>query len=168
MKTCSICGISKNISEYHKKSNSKDGLRSWCRECASARDKEYRRKNREKINKQRRESRQNNPQKYKDEMRRWVEANPNRKNEFEAKRRASKRDNGIYKILKRDLERLYASPCIYCGSVERITADHVIPLSRGGTHGIGNLVPACIKCNINKGTRTVMEWRTCSASPYRA
>lgn len=33
--------------------------------------------------------------------------------------------------------------------------DHVIPVSRGGPHVLGNLMPACEDCNGRKGTRVV-------------
>lgn len=32
-----------------------------------------------------------------------------------------------------------------------LTVDHLIPLSRGGTHKRSNLVPACRDCNQQKG-----------------
>lgn len=42
--------------------------------------------------------------------------------------------------------------CAYCGCVpDRITMDHVIPLSRGGNHTASNVVPACGPCNSRKG-----------------
>jgi 5-methylcytosine-specific restriction endonuclease McrA len=50
--------------------------------------------------------------------------------------------------------------CAYCYkpfSVEELTIDHMIPLSRGGTNTIDNLVPACISCNSRKGTKTPLE-----------
>ena len=37
--------------------------------------------------------------------------------------------------------------------------DHVIPRVQGGTSAIENLVPACAKCNGDKGGRTPEEWR---------
>jgi len=56
-----------------------------------------------------------------------------------------------------ELLALLNGPCSYCGlGAESI--DHVIPLSRGGQHSIGNIVGACIPCNQRKGTKTVMEW----------
>ncbi|MEN9791425.1 MAG: hypothetical protein RLZZ63_1083 [Gemmatimonadota bacterium] len=45
--------------------------------------------------------------------------------------------------------------CVYCGTglgLEHATLDHVIPLSRGGTHHPGNLVAACQPCNQLKGS----------------
>lgn len=52
-----------------------------------------------------------------------------------------KRDNGI---------------CVYCGE-PATTADHVIPVSRGGTDDRSNLVAACAICNGAKGDKMPAE-----------
>lgn len=49
--------------------------------------------------------------------------------------------------------------CVYCGSRERLSIDHVVPLTKGGTNDFSNLVTACISCNSSKGAKTVDEWR---------
>src|SRR5262245_23421746 len=49
--------------------------------------------------------------------------------------------------------------CFYCGSKERITVDHVIPLSRGGSNFMHNKLPACYKCNHAKGALGFAAWR---------
>lgn len=50
---------------------------------------------------------------------------------------------------------LYENSCAYCGKELTdsfdCTQDHVIPLSKGGTHSIDNVVPACRVCNARKG-----------------
>lgn len=48
--------------------------------------------------------------------------------------------------------------CIYCGSQEQPTMDHLTPLARGGNHTAENVAPACRPCNSSKGARTVQEW----------
>ena len=48
-----------------------------------------------------------------------------------------------------------AYTCQYCGETpgrHLLTVDHVIPRSRGGTHGWENLVTACTRCNQQKGS----------------
>ena len=50
----------------------------------------------------------------------------------------------------------YGGECVYCGGTAD-TRDHVIPLSRGGTNSIDNIVPACRSCNARKGNRD--DWR---------
>lgn len=42
--------------------------------------------------------------------------------------------------------------CVYCGD-EPEHVDHFVPLTLGGSHAVGNLVPACGTCNLRKGGR---------------
>lgn len=49
--------------------------------------------------------------------------------------------------------------CTYCGSTDRIEADHRIPLCRGGSNDISNILPACRSCNRRKHRRTETEFR---------
>lgn len=58
---------------------------------------------------------------------------------------------------KRVLRRLRTAPCTYCQGPGG-TVDHVIPLSRGGQHAEGNLVPACRSCNSSKSDKLLIEW----------
>jgi hypothetical protein len=55
-------------------------------------------------------------------------------------------------------DRWTGSPCAYC-SAPSTTIDHVLPISRGGTNYIGNLVPCCKPCNSSKCDLTLTEWR---------
>jgi hypothetical protein len=47
--------------------------------------------------------------------------------------------------------------CQYCGEAAGC-ADHVVPLSRGGTNEEDNLVACCLPCNSSKCDRLVGEW----------
>lgn len=49
--------------------------------------------------------------------------------------------------------------CLRCGASSRLTVDHVIPLSRGGTNDSANLQTLCRKCNASKGNRTCDDYR---------
>lgn len=55
-------------------------------------------------------------------------------------------------VLRRD-----RSTCQYCGNSKKLTLDHVIPRSKGGTHTWDNVVIACETCNHRKGNRTPVE-----------
>jgi 5-methylcytosine-specific restriction endonuclease McrA len=54
-------------------------------------------------------------------------------------------------VLHRDGHR-----CQYCGK-DADSIDHVIPRSRGGTHTWENVVAACRRCNLAKGSRLLPE-----------
>lgn len=50
--------------------------------------------------------------------------------------------------------------CFYCGCKGvLLTRDHAVPLVRGGSNDIANIVPACGSCNSAKGTLTAEEFR---------
>ena len=52
--------------------------------------------------------------------------------------------------------------CHYCGCrfsfVDDAEIDHVVPVSRGGTTELENLVLACASCNGSKGTMDAEEF----------
>ena len=56
-------------------------------------------------------------------------------------------------ILQRD-----SNCCQYCGEKkEKLSIDHIMPKSRGGIDSWENVITACLKCNIKKGSRTPSE-----------
>jgi 5-methylcytosine-specific restriction endonuclease McrA len=48
--------------------------------------------------------------------------------------------------------------CAYCGVHGDLHMEHVIPISKGGEHHLGNIVPACQRCNYSKATSEVQAW----------
>ena len=57
----------------------------------------------------------------------------------------------LHKAAKKRSFRLYGKACVYCGSKENLTVDHLLPRSKfGSSHDI-NVVPACSQCNLRKG-----------------
>lgn len=91
--------------------------------------------------------------------REWNARHPERVVEMAARRRARLASAATYTVSDREAARLRNSDCYYCGALGPGTIDHVVPLSRGGTHGVGNLVPCCRTCNTSKGTKFLSEWR---------
>jgi len=62
-------------------------------------------------------------------------------------------------VNRREVLRRDGHACQYCGSARRLTLDHVIPRSQGGSHTWENVVAACEACNHRKGSRTPQEAR---------
>ncbi len=66
-------------------------------------------------------------------------------------------------ILRRDHHK-----CQYCGSTKRLTIDHILPRSKGGTHTWDNVAAACERCNSLKGDRTPEEAKMPLRTPAKA
>lgn len=50
--------------------------------------------------------------------------------------------------------------CAYCRDESGpFEIDHIIPVTRGGSHALDNLCVACKPCNSSKGDRLLSEWR---------
>lgn len=86
---------------------------------------------------------------------------------------ALKRRHTIYasrlQVTVKDLQRIvlrYRGLCAYCDKPWK-QFDHVVPVTRGGRHSVGNIVPACVRCNTSKNDRLVMEWRLLRGGPRR-
>jgi hypothetical protein len=134
MKTCKTCGEEKPIEEFVKSKNTKDGRLNKCKLCDNLirkeqyyanheyrkqKDKEYREKNKEKLNLCKRrykeknreklrlaekEWRKNNPELSRERSRRYREAHPNYKKEYYAKNK-SKLIKKVIKWQKENKER---------------------------------------------------------------
>ena len=48
--------------------------------------------------------------------------------------------------------------CVYCGSTENLSVDHLIPRIKGGADTVENLVCSCKSCNSSKGKKDLMTW----------
>lgn len=51
--------------------------------------------------------------------------------------------------------------CFYCGTLldqKTVTRDHVVPISRGGSNDIDNIVPCCSSCNSKKKDKAIEEF----------
>ncbi len=66
---------------------------------------------------------------------------------------------------RRNRKAVTGLPCARCHADPPSTADHIIPVSRGGTHDVDNLRPLCRRCNsalgghLNKGKRRLARRR---------
>jgi len=53
----------------------------------------------------------------------------------------------------------WGNACAYRGEPGPLEPDHRLPLARGGTNFIDNILPACRNCNARKHTMTEEEFR---------
>jgi 5-methylcytosine-specific restriction endonuclease McrA len=87
----------------------------------------------------------------------WAEDNPDKVRSAKAnnrrKRRAARHaSSGSFTAEEfRALCEAYGNRCLACGDTEAaLEADHVVPLTRGGSDDIGNIQPLCGPCNRKK------------------
>lgn len=114
----------------------------------------YRKDNRDSIRTYNKQWREKNPEYHSS----YKKKNREKENEYYHRRRTRQLLQGDFTILEKETRRLYSSGCIACDSHEDISIDHIIPISRGGRHSVGNLQPMCISCNSSKGTQLMVEW----------
>lgn len=73
-----------------------------------------------------------------------------------ARRARKQNQGGSYTAQEwRELCQKYDHRCLCCGKVKRLTPDHVVPLSKGGSNDISNIQPLCLPCNLRKASKTI-------------
>jgi 5-methylcytosine-specific restriction endonuclease McrA len=95
----------------------------------------------------------------------WTEENAEKvriaKANNRRKRRAAKKASGGH-ITTEEFDALcsvYGYACLSCGATDRLLeADHVVPLTKGGSDEISNIQPLCGECNRRKFT-AVIDYR---------
>ena len=179
MRTCKKCGIEKALADFIPNQRLKDGREYECKACAQARQIRWRHENPDGARAIRNRWAANNPEqvklinqnyyqanrdKVKTSARAWRKANPQRWAEIlrinRLRRESRKRGAANFDVSVKDLRRLLNSSCsvLGCKSTD-IQIDHIVPVARGGSHGIGNLQPLCGHHNASKNDRTWMEFR---------
>jgi 5-methylcytosine-specific restriction endonuclease McrA len=87
----------------------------------------------------------------------YYAANPDKSRMHAHNRRARKIGNGGKHTASewRALCAWFGNVCLRCGAQEKLSVDHVVPLSKGGTSAIDNLQPLCKPCNNRKHTKLI-------------
>lgn len=87
----------------------------------------------------------------------WAKNNPDKKRAKDQRYRTSKTGaGGSFTALEwKNLCNAYGNRCLCCGKKRKLTADHVIPVSKGGTSNIDNIQPLCKPCNSGKRDGTL-------------
>jgi 5-methylcytosine-specific restriction endonuclease McrA len=86
----------------------------------------------------------------------YIKAHPEIAYAAQQRRRARKATAPVNDLTRkqwRAIKAAFGNRCAYCGEhFERLTMDHIIALSKGGSHTAANVVPACHSCNCRKWT----------------
>jgi 5-methylcytosine-specific restriction endonuclease McrA len=150
--------------EYHRKNP----------EPKKARDRKYRQEHLEKIKAHDRVYRRNYKRtneryrKYAAEYnRRYWQLHPEKLVPYWSNCRSRKlRAEGVFTASEwKNLCTYYEYTCLCCRRCEpeiKLTVDHVVPLSKGGTNFIGNIQPLCQSCNSSKRAKIIdyrINWR---------
>jgi 5-methylcytosine-specific restriction endonuclease McrA len=77
------------------------------------------------------------------------------------RRKAQMRDSVAIQVSGKEVRARFAEfdhRCAYCGAGGDLHIEHVVPISRGGGHALGNIVPACESCNYSKRDHDPEAW----------
>lgn len=122
----------------------------------------YYERNREEAIARARKWVEDNPDQRRETWNAWYASNPTSRHAAHRQRRARLRGADTREVPHRDWQRLvnrYGGLCAYCRKQAAAHQDHIIPISKGGRHSIGNLIPACGPCNRSKRDRLLIVWR---------
>lgn len=125
-KICRVCKVNKSSLSFYKTNYTKSGLYTECKECRFGIESAYRKNNMDRV-------------------RVW------------SRNRIYKEKGAVGTFSYNDwlfLLKKYES-CLSCGTKERLEADHVVPLSKGGDNSLGNLQVLCRSCNSSKGIKVI-------------
>jgi hypothetical protein len=173
-KTCSKCGETKGTGEFYLKRGKPE---SPCKACRKSSVRCYRRANPDRVREVARERywsdierfrakcrldaarrRLVKPDVVRSYARRYYRDHRNRLLSYSYNYRARRLNAAISDFTDAQwqfMKDLYAYRCVYCGrQFERLTQDHVIPLTKCGNHHSGNIVPCCRYCNSHKRNRS--------------
>ena len=190
-KTCTQCKVDKSLEDFHKHVRSKTGYRSTCKLCRVAKSKtyydvnflkisqytaEHRKKNKERINRVKRDKYALDPTYYLTLNKRWSDKNQEHlkkyhRNYIQNNKEKHQFNNAARRIRLRNVEisdftqeewflllKDADGKCPLCNTEQKLTMDHVVPISKGGDHTLTNIIAICKSCNCKKGTKTLLEY----------
>lgn len=134
--------------------------------------KRYRESNKELVINRHKFWKERNPDKARKATNNWVRLNPEKSKASSANWKKNNKDKVIrlgqirrFRLLgnggKYSLDEWvslcnkFNNKCLCCGSSEKLTVDHIIPLKLGGKNIIENIQPLCKSCNSKKGIKII-------------
>lgn len=137
--------------------------------------RKYRETHREKINSKARARRQQDLEHYREIGRKSRDKHVEERNAYQRKYGKANRDKLTLYTNNRRVRKLFAQGshtdaewqalkasygfrCLRCGKQEpeiKLTRDHIIPLTQGGSDSIDNVQPLCARCNSKKNNKHI-------------
>ena len=177
---CNKCGEEKPLTDYYFRSDNK-AYRKDCKDCfkqakaereskpgvkalRALKERERRAKDDGTINAKIREYRKT--EHSKNVTKKWAKNNPDKIRNYNRTQRARRKfalssaESATTQEVKAWID-AQSPVCSYCAielSSDQIQLDHVIPLSKGGSHTIDNFAISCRSCNCSKGNKTLEEF----------
>ena len=176
-KTCSRCHseFPENKLFFSHQNTGKNGFRSMCRKCEKEYNRERNQRNKLKYTPVRKKWISENEDKYRqikadwrkrnychnaEITKKWRQENPY-KACVHSHTRSAKKKSVICNLTLTEWHmtiRYFNYRCAYCGKNEKLTQDHLIPLSKGGNYSYNNIIPACRFCNSSKHDKDLDDW----------
>ena len=174
MKCCTICHIFYPLTSFYRNTSKIDGLQNRCKSCVAIYDQRRVKDGREKTRRAAYYVRIKNTPAYRKKnslaTQRYNRRYPKKHNAYNQAhysrhkvqyfgrayayraRKANAPINDFTAAQWREMQGAYDHRCAYCGkrAKGKLTQDHITPLSKGGSHTVSNIVPACRSCNSQK------------------
>jgi hypothetical protein len=129
-----------------------------CKQCTRNYEREWRKNNPEKQKLLTNRWYKNNTEKVTAYHREWQRNNPEKVTTYRLRRGILKSKAGgrFTSGEWKTLQAYHGNKCLRCGRSDvRLQADHIIPVSKGGSSSIDNIQPLCKSCNSIKGEKTI-------------
>lgn len=125
--------------------------------------KNYQRRNKDKMAKSGKQYRESHRDKVRAIKKDWDSRNRDKASQYSNKRRAHAEVNGGNYTAQewKSLCDFYGNVCLRCSIHAKdtlkgkLSPDHIIPLSKGGSNDISNIQPLCLPCNISKHDKII-------------
>jgi hypothetical protein len=170
-KTCTKCGVEKELSDFYRQSTGHMGVRSSCVSCCKIQNNEWQRSNKDKVRTKAARYRQRNPSAVKDSVHKYQKSNPLKMKELRDKFKNANPDKIAFYKSKRRSAKLNATPSwadkdamlgVYTEAASLTKSgvtthvDHIVPLQSPlvcGLHCEANLQLLLANDNVSKGNR---------------
>lgn len=163
MKTCNLCKIKKQTSDFSEDKRNKNGLQSRCKKCVNIKSGEWRKKNVTRAIEATRLWKKSNPEKLKSSRSNYRLKNLERYRVHDRNYQSRKRNNGgkLSVGLFDNLFKLQRGKCACChADLAKVKPhlDHRMPLALGGSNTDDNIQLLCQKCNNQKHAKHPIDF----------